>query len=242
MLARNFGIKVNSEAFEAIAQTIPLTILAKHKTRIHQLEALLLGQAGLLNGDFKDDYPQLLQREYRFLKNKYTLRAVHLPVHHLRMRPGSFPAVRLAQLAMIVHQSVHLFSKILEAPKAADVKKLFEITANDYWHDHYMVGEPSGFKKKKVGKEMAGNIIINAVVPLLFAYGLYHKEEKYKIKALNWLEETAAEQNAITRGFSNLRLINKSAYDSQAYIELKTRYCNPKHCLRCSIGNALLSN
>src|SRR5574338_12455 len=73
LLARNFGIKVNAGAFEAMAKSISINILAKHKNQIHQLEALLLGQAGLLVKKFKDDYPLLLQREYSFLKEKYSL-------------------------------------------------------------------------------------------------------------------------------------------------------------------------
>ncbi|MGB3008611.1 MAG: DUF2851 family protein [Chitinophagaceae bacterium] len=103
MLARNFGIKVNADSFEAIARSIPINVLAKQKHQIHQLEALLLGQAGLLEENFKDDYPELLKREYKFLQTKYQLKPVSIPLHFLRMRPGNFPTIRLAQLAMLVH-------------------------------------------------------------------------------------------------------------------------------------------
>lgn len=75
---------------------------------------------------------------------------------------------------------------------------------------------------------------------MLFAYGLYRKEEKYKTKAVLWLEQLQAEINSITKGFVNLQLSNKSAFDSQAFIELKTHYCDQRHCLRCAIGNAIL--
>jgi hypothetical protein len=242
VLARNFGMKVNSDAFEAIAQSIPVTTLAKHKNQIHQLEALLLGQAGLLDGTFNDDYPRLLQREYSFLKKKYNLKPTHIRVQSLRMRPGNFPAIRLAQLAILIQHSAHLFSRILETENVLEIKKLFEVTANDYWHYHYTIDELSGFKKKTIGKEMMENVVINSIVPMLFAYGLHHKEEKYKAKALNWLEATAAERNAVTKGFSALQLANKTAYDSQAYIELKTHYCDQKHCLQCAVGNALLKS
>lgn len=242
MLARNFGMKVNADAFEAIAKSVSVNILAKHKNQIHQLEALLLGQANLLSAIAQESYPQLLWREYSFLKKKYSLLPVHIPVHQLRMRPGNFPAVRLAQLAMLVHRSAHLFSKILEAEKITEIRNLFKITANDYWHYHYTIGELSKFKKKKIGEAMIDNIIINSIVPLLFAYGLFHKEEKYKLKAINWLENIDAEVNIITKGFSQLQLPNNKAYDSQAFIELKTQYCDHKLCLQCAIGNALLRN
>ena len=146
MLAKNFGMKINADAFEAIAKTISVNILAKHKTQIHQLEALLLGQAGLLEGKFSEDYPKLLQKEYKFLKEKYSLKKIHLPVHFLRMRPGNFPTIRLAQLAMLVQSSAHLFSKIKDANSVKQVKAWFDITANDYWHYHYRFDETSSFK------------------------------------------------------------------------------------------------
>jgi hypothetical protein len=240
MLARNFGLKVNIEAFEAMARSIPTRILGRHKNQIHQLEALLMGQAGLLNATFSEDYPRLLQKEYKFLQQKYALKPIQVPIYFHRMRPGNFPTVRLAQLAMLIFNSAHLFSKIIEAENVKDINALVEVTANDYWHYHYRFDEPSGFKKKVVGKTMIDNIVINTIVPVLFAYGLHHKEEKYKIKALDWLEHTGAEENNITNNFASLGLSNKSAYESQAYIELKTQYCDHKHCLKCSVGNAIL--
>ncbi len=242
MLARNFGMKVNAEAFEAIARSIPLSILAKHKNQIHQLEALILGQAGLLKESFEEDYPKLLQKEYKFLQSKYNLQPIQLPLFSLRMRPGNFPAIRLAELAMLVNESAHLFSKIKEAVSAKEIKQFFEVTANDYWHYHYQFDEASAFKKKRTGTTMIDNIIINTVAPVLFAYGSYHTENKYKDKALQCLEEIAAEKNLITRGFEQLNIENKNAWDSQALIELKNEYCNRKRCLECSVGNNILKN
>lgn len=247
ILARNFGMKVNAAVFEEMARSIPLQVLAKHKNQIHQLEAILLGQAHLLEGNYirndlfgEEDYPSMLQREYQFYKRKYKLRKVHMQPLFLRMRPGNFPTIRLAQLAMLIHDSVHLFSRIKEADSVNDVKKWMDVTANDYWHYHYRFYEPSAFKMKKPGSVMIENIIINTVAPVLFAFGNYQGENKYKDKALQWLEDTAAESNSITKGFHLLSIENKNAYDSQSLIELKNEYCNKKRCLECSVGNAIL--
>ncbi|MFI5133767.1 MAG: DUF2851 family protein, partial [Chitinophagales bacterium] len=242
MLARNFGMKVNADAFESVARSIPLNILAKHKSQIHQLEAILLGQAGLLDKKIEEDYPKLLQKEYKFLKEKLKLKAIHQPIHFLRMRPGNFPTIRLAQLAMLVHESAHLFSKIKEAGSVKVVKKWFDITANDYWHYHYRFDETSSFKKKKLGTTMIDNIIINTICSVLFAYGDYHDAQKYKDKALKWLEEISPESNSITKGFQQFGIENKNAFDSQALIELKNEYCNKKRCLDCAVGNAILKS
>jgi hypothetical protein len=231
---------VNVEAFEAMARSISTRILGRHKNQIHQVESLLMGQAGLLNGTFSEEYPRLLQREYKFLQKKYDLKSIQIPLYFHRMRPGNFPTVRLAQLAMLIHNSAHLFSKILETEKVKDVTRLFEITANDYWHYHYKFDEPSAFKQKVLGTTMIDNLVINTIVPVLFAYGLHHKDERFKLKALEWLEQTKAEENNITRGYSALGLANSTAYESQAYIELKTQYCDQRNCLKCSVGNAIL--
>ena len=242
LLAKNFGIKINAETFETMAQTIPVSVLAKHKNQIHQLEALLMGQANLLNEKFTDDYPVMLQKEYRFYKGKYKLRQNGFTSFFLRMRPGNFPTVRLAQLAMLVHQSEHLFSKIKDTRSVKDVKQWLDVTANDYWHYHYRFDEPSSFKKKNLGEAMIDNVLINTVCTLLFAYGHFNKEQKFKDRALQWMEEITAEANSITKGFQQAGLQNKNARDSQALIELKNEYCSKKRCLDCAVGNALLKS
>ncbi len=240
MLAANFGIKVNSEAFETMARSITVNILAKHKNQINQLEALLLGQANLLNGDFTDDYPKLLQREYRFLRKKYDLQSNTVLPHFLRMRPANFPTVRLAQLAMLVNQSNHLFSKIKELRSVKEVKELLNVTANDYWHYHYSFDELTDYKPKHLGSQMADNIIINTIAPVLFAYGMFTKQEMYKEKSIHWLQQVSAEQNAITRLWATSEVANHSAFDSQSLIELTNNYCNQQRCLDCAVGNKVL--
>jgi hypothetical protein len=240
MIAGNFGIKVNAEAFEALARTLPVRLLSRHKNQIHQLEALLFGQAGLLENDFEEEYPRLLQREYRFFQKKYHLVPIAHPIHFLRMRPGNFPSIRLAQLAMLIHVSAHLFSTILEIEDLNELIQNLKVTANDYWHYHYLPDRPTAYKKKTLGDDMINNLIINSFAPILFAYGLYHKEEKYKQKAMQWLEQIQAEQNTVIKQFADLNIKCKSAYDSQALLELKTQYCDQKQCLKCAVGNEYL--
>jgi hypothetical protein len=240
LIAANFGLKVNSEMFKKIAQSLPLSILAKHKHNLIQIEAMLFGQAGLLKKDFEEKYPIMLQKEYRFYQKKYQLQPVDGELFFLRMRPANFPTIRLAQLAMLIHNSEHLFSKIKETDSVAEVKKMFNLEANDYWHYHYIFDETAEQKKKSLGKQMIDNLIINTIVPILFAYGLRHEEEVCKEKAIKWLEEISPEKNSITKGFESLHYSNKNAFDSQAFIQLKNAYCNKKLCLECAIGNSLL--
>jgi hypothetical protein len=240
LLAANFGLKVNNEIFQKIAKTLPVSILAKHKNSIVQLEALLFGQAGLLNSQFAEKYPAMLQKEYQFYQKKYKLKPVDGQLYFLRMRPANFPTIRLAQLAMLIHQSEHLFSKIKESNSIDDIKRMFTVVANDYWHYHYIFEEETDCRKKTLGKQMVDNIIINTIVPILFSYGLHHDEEQFKEKAITWLEEMSPEKNNVTKGFEHLNVSNNNAFDSQALLQLKNEYCSKKLCLQCAIGNSIL--
>ena len=240
LIAANFGLTLNSGVFKKMARSLPLSLLAKHKKNIIQVEALLYGQAGLLSKTFEDKYPKMLQKEYFFYQKKYKLSPVDEELYYLRMRPANFPTIRLAQLAMLICSSEHLFSKIKETESVDELKKMFSVTANDYWHYHYIFDEVSDYKIKKLGSQMVDNIIINTVVPVIFSYGLHHSEEALKEKAIRWLEEIAPEKNTITQGFERLSYSNKSAFDSQAYIQLKKEYCDHHLCLQCAIGNSIL--
>jgi hypothetical protein len=239
-LAKNFGAKVNADAFEQVARSISINILAKHKNQINQLEALLLGQAGLLNGHYTEDYPKMLQREYKFFAAKYQLKSLNKAPDFLRMRPANFPTIRLAQLAMLIYNSTHLFSKILEINNINELRKVLDVTANDYWHYHYLLDEATSYKPKNLGAFMTDNIIINTIVPVLFAYGQHHNMQQWKDRAIQYLTQLPLENNNITDAWKQHRVPNENALDSQALIELKNNYCDNRRCLQCAVGNKLL--
>jgi hypothetical protein len=235
-ISKNFGAKVNASAFEQMARSLPVNILTKHKSQINQLEALILGQANLLNGDFKEDYPKMLQREYKFLAIKHQLTPINKTPDLLRMRPANFPTIRLAQLAMLVFKSTHLFSKIIEINDLNELRILLNVTANDYWHYHYLFDQPTNYKTKNLGAVMTDNIIINTVVPMLFAYGIYHDAQKWKDKAMQYLIQLPLEENKITKAWKEFKVSNENALESQSLIELKNNYCDCKRCLQCAVG------
>ena len=246
LLARNFGYKVNTGIFEAVARSLPLRLLSRHRDRPDQLEALLFGQAGLLKQHFKAAYPQALQKEFQFLRNKYGLRPVHEPVHFLRMRPSNFPTIRLSQLAGVLQGAFPLMSRIREADSPAELEDLFSIAASEFWDRQYTLGESreqegeGTLTQKKLGTDMKGSILINTLAPLLFAYGSLHQEEHCRDKAVQWLQDAHTENNSIIAGWAGLGVTTDNAADSQALLELKDRYCNVRKCLECSIGKSLL--
>ena len=243
ILAKSFGAKINSDAFFQMAKSLPLHILAKQKNQLNSLEALLLGQCGLLDGAFENDYAKMLQREYQYLSKKYRLKSAEQSPAFLRMRPQNFPTIRLAQLANLIYQSNHLFSKIKEAESYNALKSMLSVKANDYWNEHFTLkDEPHAAKPKQLGKAMIDVIIINTIVPVVFTYGKINEQESYKDKALRWLSEIRAEENTIIQSWRNAGIACLSAFDSQALLELKNNYCAEKRCLDCAIGNGILKN
>ncbi len=240
-LAKNFGVKVNAFPFEMLAQSLPLLTLAKHKSNHLQIEALLFGQSGLLEEELQDAYPNQLKKEYDFLRKKHSLSPIPSQSwRFLRMRPANFPTIRLAQFATLIYQSVHLFSKILEAETVKEIEALFSITLHDYWKTHYVFDKESEARNKTLGRSTIHLFIINTIVPFLFLYGKEKVEESYKDKAFRLLEELKPEKNSIINGWKALGMEPDSAYQSQALLELKNEYCNATRCLQCGIGNKIL--
>ena len=243
MLARMFGFKVNAVPFELLAKAVPMQILAKHKSNLFQLEALLFGTSGLLNEELiGDDYFIRLREEFSFLYKKYNLKTVEPHLwKFMRLRPVNFPTIRIAQLAHLIQKSQGLFSKIIETDNLPGLKNLFEVKASDYWDSHYRFNKNTTRNQpKELGETSINTLIINVVAPFLFVYGEKQNQEHLKNRALDFLEQLPAEKNSIVKNWEVLGIQPRSAFETQALIELKTHYCEPKKCLNCQIGNKLV--
>ncbi len=240
-LLQSYGFKTNTEAFGQLALSLPFAVLSKHKDRLLQIEALLFGQAGMLQQDFKEDYPQQLQAEYRFLAQKYALRPMQPEAwKFMRMHPPNFPTIRIAQFARLFYRSTALLQKILEAERLSDVISLLQTETSDYWKTHFRFDKPATSRPKKMGKSSLHLVLINTIIPFVFVYGKETNRQTQCNKALEWLGTIPSEKNYITRNFSTLGIKPENAMQSQALIRLKTSYCNNKRCLHCNIGHQLL--
>lgn len=260
LLMHYIGLKVNNEAFEYLANILPFKTLLKHADNLVQVEAMLMGCAGFLEADFTEEYPLLLKREFAVMRAKFSL--LTMPAerwHFMRMRPSSFPTVRLAQMAQLIHKNGCLFSKIKAAKDTNEVKTLFDVAASGYWESHWRLGvglsyhgsrnddarlpqcdSPTKAKPKHLGDATADILIINAVTPLLFCYGKLHKDESVCETAMQFLEETEAEDNAIIRHYAQCGITAENAMQTQALLHLYSYFCKRKRCLECRIGNVLL--
>lgn len=240
-LMRNFGFGANSDAFEWLAESLPLHCIRKHRDNRLAIEALLFGQAGLLTETGNDPYGRLLQREYAFLQKKYRLKPVEgFLFKKLRIRPVNFPHIRLAQLAAIWSVNDTLFSEILENSRPEMLKNRFNVSVSDYWETHYHFERVSPPGKKPVGNNTVCTILINTVVPMLFAYGKKKQLPEYTARAYQLLEDLPPERNSLIKTFTAAGVEMKNAADTQAFIQLRREYCEKKKCLYCRIAYHLI--
>ena len=239
---RSFGFKVNADAFYELSKRLPLKIIRKHSDMLFRVEALLFGQAGMLEANYHDDHYLKLQREYDFLSKKYGLEdrsMLHLQWRFSRLRPANFPTLRLAQIAALLHKTTHLFSAFRDLG-LDDLRCLLASTPSEYWQKHYHFGKSSVNLTKTIGKQSVDNIIMNTVAPVLAAYALVCDQQENLDKASALLEALPAEKNRITRSWQALGFRAENALQSQGSIELYNGYCAEKKCLSCKIGMTLL--
>ena len=241
MLARSFGLNVNGEAFLSIAASIPYSVIRKVGKNPLQLEALLLGQAGVLDKDHEDPYYFKLKEEYYFLKHKFGLGVAGvLPVKYFRLRPDNFPEIRLVQLAAVYHKQQSLFSALQKCCSPQQVYDLFEVELNDFWSTHYTFSRSHAVRKKKFSRKFLDLLIINTVVPLHFSY-LKSKGKDGFEKVTSLIGAVAPEENEIVKKFNSLRpLAASKAIQSQALLHLKKEYCDKNACLSCAVGVKIL--
>ncbi len=241
VLARAFGMKVNAEPFEQLARSLPYKLMAKHGDNLLQIEALLFTQAGMLEGLYREKYPRTLQQEGRFLRHKYSLKPMDgSQWKFLRMRPANFPTVRLAQFAALVYRSEHLFSKILASSNVDELRPLLLGRPSPYWTNHYQFDQPTKYHAKPPGETFFQLLIINAIAPLLFFYGVYHQDAAFCERAMLWLESMPSEDNHVLTGWQQMGCQAQNAGEGQALMHLKSSYCEQKRCLNCAVGNAIV--
>lgn len=243
-LARNFGFGINNDAFERLARRTPLRLLGKHSDSVLQIEALLFGQAGMLDAQKPgmDSYYNQLCTEYAFLSNKFQLTPMEKESWKLfRIRPQNFPYRRIAMLAKFIEGGFRMMNRILEAEGEKEMRALFEVELSGYWTKHYTFGKPNERATATLSRSSIDIILINTVAPLLYAYGELTGNYEMTDKAIKLLEDLRPESNSIVSHFVAYGIDCPDALTSQALVQLKREYCDARKCIYCKIGHHLLS-
>ena len=247
-IAGMMGGPVNKAAFQALAEGLPFSIIQRYRHSSIALEALCMGFAGWLSKSPKkgmeqpehpDHYYYLLYCEWQFLRDKHQLSDPSaIPFHLHRMRPASFPTLRLSQLIHLIQQPTQLIDLCLPDQLPSFHKQ--EICSSSYWDSHYFFFEAHPYKKKRMGALQKQLLLINVLIPFAWIYWESHGRSHYEEELIEVLTQLPPEDNKLVRKFAHSLGKPKDALHSQAMIHLFKAYCTPKKCLSCGIGHHLL--
>ena len=244
-LARALGFNTNSQPFELLARSTPLKHMLHHTDSLLSIEAMLFGQAGMLDkvSPDGDDYPSRLASEYRFLAAKYSLKkSDNITWKMARMRPQNFPHRRIAALAGMISHNFVFSNRMLELSSEEEARKLFDVTLTGYWSTHYSLSDDGNAGAMKAFSQASVTVLlINVVIPVIFAYALSTGDLRRQEFAVDLLHSLKPESNFIIDMFSRAGVAATDAFTTQALIQLRRDYCEPRKCLYCRIGHKLLS-
>ena len=208
-LARNYGFGINGDAFEMWANTLPLKAVDHHRDDVFQIEAIFMGQAGLLELNtipsqyqrdaLNEGYFAKLRNEYQYLAHKFSMKPMDATMwRFLRLRPQNFPHIRISQLANLYYSRRAGLSSLVECTTIEQLKAVLATSVTPYWETHYTFGSTSCRNDKNLSPASLNLLMI--------------------------------------RLWQQCGLTAQNAGDSQALIQLKKEYCDKKDCLRCRIG------
>jgi len=240
-IAYSFGLKVNAEIYQNIAENIEFKIIQKISQNQFQLESLLFGKGNLLEKETETN--KKWKTEFEFLKTKFKISEQTFPVKFMRLMPPSFPTIRLSQLAMLYHLQPNLFSKILKAKNIKELKSLFEkVKTSDFWENHYTFEKTSEEKiEKKLSDDFIEILLINAVLPIIYTYFKNINPEKTD-QIIDFYKKLSPEKNSIITSWKKLNVKFSSALETQAFLYHHKHLCSYKNCLNCNIGLKILKD
>ncbi|WP_046758630.1 DUF2851 family protein [Kordia jejudonensis] len=243
LLAKGFGLKLNSEAFLNASKTIDFSIIRKLRSHQISLEAFLFGSFGLLlQEDTQEVYHENLQREFQYIANKFKYQKnPHISIQFFRTRPANFPTIRVSQLATLYHREAALFSKLIASISLTEIYSLLQVPTSTFWETHYTFDKSSPKRKKVVSKNFIDVLLINTILPLKYCYEKYLGKSPIE-SILELLTMIQPEKNTIIQKFAATEISIENALQTQALLELKKNYCDIQKCLQCVTGNALLQS
>jgi hypothetical protein len=242
-LSRNFGFQLNAMPFEMLARSLPLKLIKYELSNPLNIEAMLFGQAGMLDINNHDFYTGDLNERYGHLQKKYSLK--NIPVSawkYLRLRPVNFPPVRIAQLSALLISKPAIFGLLRDIKNTKELFALFNVSTSPYWNEHYMPGKKSKAIVKNIGRTSISNIIINTVVPFLYTWGKYSGNTQLMTRSVKMLEELPAEENKLINSWTDAGIKTSTAAGTQSLLQLKLNHCAEKKCLTCLIGKQLINS
>lgn len=238
-ILKALGAPYHTQNMQDLGSVLSYKVLHRYSSSLFQLEAILFGQAGLLQGGRNCSYYTKLKTEFEFLMTLHDLRIVHVLYRRGGMRPSYQIHLRLAQFASLLHHNPNLINEVLKSNIPTEDQ--FQFPVSEYWRTHLRFEWPSKPSKRMISAQMRAGILLNGLLPLLFFYGSFMNDNSLMDKTISTMKTLPAENNRIVRKFKDLGLVVHNAADSQALLQLYKTYCNFRRCLECKIGQSLIS-
>lgn len=241
LLLKNFGSKINGEAFLHIGKNFDFSIVRHLIHKPMELESLLFGRGGLLKFDtITDSYYLELKKSFEYLSHKYNLdNTITSDISFFRLRPNNFPTIRLSQFAALYSGTNNLFNSVMHCSDD-ELYNLFKIRASTYWDSHYTFGKVSKVSSKLLSSKFVDLLIINTIIPLRFCHQK-HKGNSLNESFFTIMYRIKEENNNIIDNYKNIGVSVNSARDSQSLLQLYNNYCTKNKCLQCAVGADLLN-
>lgn len=245
--ARALGFGLNGLPFEMLAKSVPLKYVYHHSDNLMQIEALLFGQAGMLDpsGNIFDEYYQRLCSEYAFMVAKYGLRPLRGDLwKYARTRPQNFPHRRIAMLARALYKGARFVDSLANAAGDPDaLMEFFSWDLDGYWLNRSSFGSDGIMPETKstmLSRASRELMLINVAAPFYYAYGHILGDCDFGEKGIDLLMKLKSERNTILTEWERCGLKASDASRSQALIHLRREYCDRSRCLDCRFGHYLL--
>ncbi len=251
------GYSKNQEPMHELAHRVPLAELHGCADRI-DAEALLMGTAALIpspeevEGD-RDSvaYVDMLRRRYRSIARRADRPAMNRTQWtFFRLRPSNFPPIRIAQAAALVADGFlghdQPGARLLGIIERSDsplktLRQIMAVTMNPFWLSHVRLERPLRGSPTSLGTGRIDHILLNAILPVLDFQALRSGRAEIRQQIRRICRELPAENDEITRRYTDLGIPHNSAETTQGIHEMHGSLCIRHGCLRCQIGRFILS-
>ena len=237
LLLKYLGSTHNGSGMERLSRVVTYSMVAKERGALLNIEAMLLGGAGLLELYTEDRYIGVLKDEFEHLRVKYNI--TPLPAEAWRLHyiyPNTHPTLRLVQFAASVHKEALSFAAVTECRTRKDVHNILSGAASEYWLEHFAFDKASTTASAHIGAFTKDLLGINVIIPILIANGVYMEDSELISRALTLAKNIPSEDNRYIKMWQNQAApISISAIDSQALLHLHRTYCENNLCKACLV-------
>ena len=257
-ISRCLGYEKNTVPFEKLADNLRIDKLKNldYQSKL-QLMAFIIGSAGLLPAQISRDSAiyskfsndQIDEMESYWLQGGFQQVLYDKDWSFFRIRPANHPVRRLMALSEILYRHIEeglvekMASLILHTccHEASNMEKELLIS----WESVYT--DSSGFGTRLLGKNKIRQIIVNTILPFLFAYGLYTGDRELSFKSESIYENfPGLEKNHLLSYMKTVLKMNTerklTAVEQQGLIQLFNQFCRNKDCHHCINAMKVMSD